>query len=184
MATGEVSAWKILYWELRDFYGQFMYLSWFLRSIPGEFGIRARGRLLRKYFGSCGSGVIIHPGVKFRNVQNLFVGDNVHIGEDAHIQAGGGVEIGNNVMLGPGIKIWSQNHEFGPVGPVNDQDYQYRKVIIEDDGWIGANAFIMPGVHLPIGSIVVAGSVVGVKIYPPYAVIGGNPARVVKLRQE
>jgi acetyltransferase-like isoleucine patch superfamily enzyme len=126
---------------------------------------------------------MIHPGVKIRNPHKLTVGNAVHIGEDDFIQAGGGVHIGDNVMLGPGVKIWSQNHDYEGGEAVDDQRYLYAKVIIEDGVWVGANAFIMPGVHLPKGTVVSAGSIVGMKAYPAYSVISGNPARVVARRQ-
>ncbi|NVN92406.1 MAG: acyltransferase [Desulfuromonadales bacterium] len=175
---------KQLYWELKDDYGRFNYLSWLLRSVPGRTGFMLRRRLLGKYFSHLGENVAIHPGVKIRGVHKLSVGDNVGLGEDIFIQAEGGVIIGNNVALGPGVKIWSANHKFEGLGPVNDMDYEYKKVVIEDDVWIGANCFIMPGVTLQRGSIVSACSVVGIKQYPPYSIIAGHPARVIGTRYE
>lgn len=56
-----------------------------------------------------------------------------------------------------------------------------RSISIEDDVWIGARAIILPGVTIAKGSIVGAGSVV-TKSFPPYSVIAGNPARIVKSR--
>ena len=126
---------------------------------------------------------MVHSGVRIRNIHKLIVGHGVHIGEDTFIQAGGGVALGNYVMLGPGVKIWSQNHEYDERGPVREDRYSYARVTIGDNSWIGANSFIMPGVTLPEGSIVSAGSVVGVKRYPAYSIIAGNPARVLGQRQ-
>ena len=183
MSEREPGMWKVLYWELKNREARLIYLMWMVRSIPGEFGFLLRRRLLSGHFGSCGQNVMIHPGVKFRNIHKLIVGNDVYIGEDAFIQAGGEVTLGNSVLIGPGVKIWTQNHEFGDTGPVSTRDYNYAKVDIGDDVWIGANAFIMPGVSLQRGTIVSAGSVVGAKVYPAYCVIGGNPARVVKLRR-
>ena len=56
-----------------------------------------------------------------------------------------------------------------------------RAVIIEDDVWIGARVTILPGVHIGKGSVLGAGSVITSDV-PPYAVVGGNPARVLKYR--
>ena len=56
-----------------------------------------------------------------------------------------------------------------------------RAVIIEDDVWIGARVTILPGVHIGKGSVLGAGSVITADV-PPYAVVGGNPARVLKYR--
>jgi serine acetyltransferase len=54
-------------------------------------------------------------------------------------------------------------------------------IIIENDVWIGAKATIMSGVKISNGSIVASGSVV-TKDVPPYSIVAGNPAKVVKMR--
>lgn len=56
-------------------------------------------------------------------------------------------------------------------------------IIIEDDVWLGLNSIILSGVKIGQGAIVGAGSVV-TKDIPPYAIAGGNPARVIKYRFE
>jgi acetyltransferase-like isoleucine patch superfamily enzyme len=175
---------KRFYWDMKNYYGRFNYLSWLIRNFPGPTGFLLRSRLLGKYFAHFGENVTIHSGVKIRCVHLLSVGDNVGLGDDVFIQAAGEVTIGNNVALGPGVKIWSANHKFEGLSPVNNVDYEYKKVVIEDDVWIGANCFIMPGVTIQRGSIVSAGSVVGVKAYPPYSIIAGHPARIIGSRQE
>ncbi len=53
--------------------------------------------------------------------------------------------------------------------------------VVENDVWIGQDATIMPGVRIGNGAIVAAKSVV-VSDVPPYAIVGGNPARVIRLR--
>ena len=66
---------------------------------------------------------------------------------------------------------------------LSDGRWELRLVQIDDGVWIAANAFISPGVHLPEGVIVSAGSVVGKKAYKPYSVIAGNPARIIGFRE-
>jgi serine acetyltransferase len=56
-------------------------------------------------------------------------------------------------------------------------------VVIEDNVWIGENACIMSGVHIGQGAVVAAGSVVN-KDVPPYSIVGGVPAKVIKYRFE
>ncbi|MBU2463241.1 MAG: acyltransferase, partial [Candidatus Edwardsbacteria bacterium] len=66
--------------------------------------------------------------------------------------------------------------------PVFDRSaYQFRSkpVVIEDNVWIGARAIIMKGVKIGYGSIIAAGAVVA-KDVPPYSIVAGNPAVVVK----
>lgn len=64
----------------------------------------------------------------------------------------------------------------------NDYDFdEYKKINIEHDVWIGARAIIMDGVKISTGSVVAAGSVV-TKDVPPYAIVAGVPARIIKYR--
>lgn len=117
-------------------------------------------------------------------MENLSVGDNVCIGNDNFIQALGGVTIGSNTSLGPGVKIWSVNHNYQDKNKlIGEQGLTKREVIIGDDIWIASNAFILPGVHLPDGIVVAAGSLVTVKKYEPYCIIAGNPAIVIGYRK-
>ena len=61
--------------------------------------------------------------------------------------------------------------------------YSKGDIIVKDDVWIGANAIILSGVTIGQGAVIAAGSVV-TKDVPPYAIVGGNPARVIKYRFE
>ena len=63
-------------------------------------------------------------------------------------------------------------------------DGQYVKsapITIEDDVWIGAHSIILKGVTIGRGSVVAAGAVV-TKSFPPYSIIGGVPAKLLKMR--
>ena len=55
------------------------------------------------------------------------------------------------------------------------------KTIIEDDVWIGINSLILSGIKIGQGAVIAAGSVV-TKDVPPYAIVGGNPAHILKYR--
>ena len=54
-------------------------------------------------------------------------------------------------------------------------------IVVEDDVWIGARAIIMSGVKIGQGAVVAAGAVVS-KDVPPYAIVGGVPAKIIKYR--
>ena len=58
-----------------------------------------------------------------------------------------------------------------------------QPVVIEDDVWVGANVTILKGVTIGHGSVVAAGAVV-TKSCPPYSIIGGVPAKVLRRRFE
>ncbi|MES9991086.1 MAG: acyltransferase [Candidatus Thiodiazotropha sp.] len=176
---------KRFFWDLADKNVRVYYGYWFISQIPGLFGNNLRGRYLSKRFKSSGSNLNVSPGVRFRSIENLIVGDNVEIGYDNFIQALGGVTIGNNVMLAPGVKIWSVNHNYKDKSRrIQDQELSLAPVTLGNDIWISSNAFIAPGVNLPDGVVVGAGAVVGIKQYPPYSIIAGNPARVIGKRED
>ena len=62
-----------------------------------------------------------------------------------------------------------------------DESFAKGDIVVDDDVWIGQNAIILSGVHIGQGAVIAAGSVV-TKDVEPYAIVGGNPARVIKKR--
>lgn len=117
------------------------------------------------------------------SVINNAVGD-VTIGKETIIGVGnviiGPVEIGNNIMLAQHIVVSGLNHGYEDVSlPPRDQDVICKKILIEDNCWIGSNAVITAGVTIGKHSVVGAGSVI-TKDVPPYSVAAGNPARILK----
>lgn len=154
------------------------------RDVPGAFGARLRKRILARHFAAMGPGVVIYPGVKIRNVHRVSLGRNVQLGDDVFLQAGGGLSIGDDTLLGPGVKIWTQNHvTTDPERPINQQGAEYAPVEIGPDCWLGADVFVLPGVTLPRGCVVAAGSVVGVRPYKEHQVLMGFPARPIGSRR-
>lgn len=63
---------------------------------------------------------------------------------------------------------------------IHRDGYRFRNpVIINDNVWIGMNAIILPGVTIGKGAVIAAGSVV-TKDVPPYSLVGGNPAKIIR----
>lgn len=106
------------------------------------------------------------------------IDENSSIGVDCELD--GPVEIGKNVMMGPEVVIYSRNHKHNLVtSPMIQQGYEeYRKVIIDDDVWIGRRVIIMPGVKVAKGCILGAGAVV-TKDTVEYGIYGGVPAKLI-----
>lgn len=129
---------------------------------------------------SVGSNVNIEPHASF--TPDLRVGDNSGIG--LRCELNGPVSIGNDVLMGPETIVYTQNHKSSdPNLPIRLQGYEpAEEVAIEDDVWIGRRVMIMPGVRIGKGSVIAAGAVV-TKDVPPYSVVGGIPAKILKSRR-
>ena len=94
----------------------------------------------------------------------------------------GGVRIGKYFHPGRGLTIFSTNHNYNSdkLIPYDEIDIP-KPVVIKDFVWCGANVTILPGVTIGEGAVIGAGSVV-TKDVPDYAVVAGNPAKVIKYR--
>lgn len=147
----------------------------------GPIARRIRYCLCRNIFEYCGKDVNIQKGVSFGAGRKIRIGDNSGLGVNCVIPDGS--VIGNDVMMGPNCYIHQRNHAFSRTDiPMRLQGFSENKpVIIEDDVWIGRDVTIMVGRHIAKGTIVAANSVV-TKDFPPYSIIGGNPAKLIKSR--
>lgn len=122
------------------------------------------------------TGVIARPGV------GISIGDRSAIGDHSFLGGQGGIAIGSDVLFGPGVRVFSENHEFGAVDTLIRMQGEIRApVTIEDDCWIGAGSTILGGVRIGRGAVIGAGSLVNHDV-PSYAVVVGVPARVVSFR--
>jgi len=109
---------------------------------------------------------------------HVHIGDNTFVGlYDVVI---GPVTIGNSVIIAQHVVISGLNHGYENVHiPIKDQPCNTSEIIIEDECWIGANAVVTAGVRIGKHSVVAAGSIV-TKDVPPYSIVGGNPAKLLK----
>lgn len=109
------------------------------------------------------------------------IGD--HAGFNGFTATGyGRVKIGNYFHSGTNVKIMlgSHDYDYGDKIPYGDS-YTSKEVVIDDFVWLGSDVTISGNVHIGEGAIVAIGSVV-VKDVPPCAIVGGNPAKVIKYR--
>lgn len=122
----------------------------------------------------------------------ISIGDYCYIGEQSKIWSADSITIGNKVLISHNVNIQDNNahpvsaqkrHEhFKTIitsGHPSISCFEEAGVIIEDDVWIGFNATIMKGVTIGKGAIIGACTVI-TKDVPPYAVVVGNPARIIK----
>ena len=147
---------------------------------------RIRMLLLRPLFGGYGINLIFDPD-GYYSYENIYVGDNVSLGNKPVLMAAlSEIHIGNNVMFGPEVVIIGGGHNSTVVGKCMKDVHEKTTnddlgVIIEDDIWVGSRAVILRGVTVGRGSIIASGAIV-TKSVPPYAVVGGNPAKIIKFR--
>jgi len=127
---------------------------------------------------------------------NAALQGNIHIGDNCSIQMNtlltgygnpgetqGLIKIGNNVRIAPNCMMIAGNHVFdNPDIPICKQGLIYKPITIEDDVWVAGRVNIMAGVTIGKGSVIAAGSVVTHDV-PPYSVVAGCPAKVIKRRQ-
>lgn len=107
-----------------------------------------------------------------------------HLKSDSIIECSGGVSIGKYFHTGRGLTIFSTNHNYNNGSAIPyDEEIIIKPVVINDFVWCGANVTIVPGVTIGEGVVIGTGTVV-TKDVPDLAVIGGNPHRVIKFRDE
>ena len=115
---------------------------------------------------------------------HIIIGNNTAIGEYTQISAAKEVRIGNGVLTGRFVYISDNNHGTSSLTDMQKMPsmrdlYIKGPVIIEDNVWIGDKASILSGVTVGKGSIVACNAVV-TKDVPPYSVVAGVPAKVIK----
>jgi len=118
----------------------------------------------------------------------IIIGSNTQIGRDCHITAIDSIHIGDNVLMGMKITITDNSHgkpefESLAVPPAIRPLYSKGKVHIDDGVWVGDKATILPGVTIGKNAIIGANSVV-TKNVQPNSIVGGNPARVIKIMSQ
>lgn len=122
-------------------------------------------------------------------LKNVYIGDYTHIAEkNVFFCSRANIYIGNHVMISRDSLFVTGTHRYDIVGryiesigddeklPGNDSDIR-----INDDAWIGSKCIVLKGVTIGEGAIVASGAVV-TKDVPPYSIVGGCPAKVIKMR--
>jgi acetyltransferase-like isoleucine patch superfamily enzyme len=102
-------------------------------------------------------------------------GKHVFINHSFTAMSVGGIYLGDRVQIGPHVTIVTDNHDFA-----NRNVLICKPVKIGNGVWIGANVTILPGVTVGENAVIAAGAVV-TKDVPANSIVGGNPARVIRM---
>lgn len=144
----------------------------------------------KKNMKYCGKKVYLRPmSSDIKGVENLSIGNDTLIPKGSTFYCTRAeLKIGNKVIFGPKPTIITGDHRIDIIGKhiidVGDDEKlpgQDAPVTIEDGCWIGANVTILKGVTIGRGSVIAAGAVV-TKSCEPYSIIGGVPAKLIKMR--
>lgn len=149
-----------------------------LSYVPGTLGILVRRVWYRHTLTRCGTNLTVEWLAVIR-LSSSEVGDHVMLGVAAWL---GYVQLGNDVMVGSHSVLLSGGHQHGfddLSRPMRLQHGRKRQLVIGHDVWIGTHSVVFADVNE--GTVVGAGSIV-TKAFAPYAVIAGNPARVLRMR--
>lgn len=165
-------------------------MNWVFRGFAA-----LRQRVTRRYyqattFRHCGGGerLILGPDVWWNfhvvHPERLSFGDGTVLNGECYINAQGGVSIGRYCHVGKGLTVFSSNHNHRSrvAIPYDDQDI-LKPVQVGDCVWIGANVSLLPGTTIGRGAVVAMGAVVRGDV-PACAIVAGNPAKVVGMRDE
>ena len=110
--------------------------------------------------------------------KQITFGNHVFINHSFTAMSIGGITLEDNVQIGPHVTIATDNHDFK-----NRYVLKCKPVRICKNAWIGANVTIMPGVTVGENAVIAGGAVV-TKDVSANAIVGGNPAKVIKMIEE
>lgn len=131
-----------------------------------------------------GRDVRIAPNVSFAHGERIELGDQVQVGARCSLWAGraaGRITVGARTTFGPDVFVTAADYGLAAGQRITEQPMVERDVTIGPDCWIGTKAVITAGVTLGEGCVIGAGAVV-TRDVPPFAIVGGVPARVLRMR--
>ena len=169
-----------------------------LNTIHSEARFDIRSKMKKEYI-RIGKDCIINGNYVIENINgSIDIGDRTFIGGGLFISINE-IKIGNDVMFSWGCTVidndahslnwidrkndvldWKKGLEKGSIGQFKDwKMVASAPIVVEDNAWIGFNVIILKGVTIGNGSVVAAGSVV-TKDVPPFTLVAGNPAKIIK----
>lgn len=160
-------------------YNIFLEFEVFLLHLVGCVPIHHFRRFFYRLAGiKIGQGSTIHTGARFYDPKNIVIGEDTIVGEGVVLDGREKLVIGNHVALASEVMIYNSKHD------IEDENFVAKDapVTIEDYCFIGPRVIILPGVTVGRGAVVAASAVV-TKDVPPFAIVGGVPAKIIGERK-
>ena len=147
-----------------------------------------RHKYIRRYsqLKQLGVNTYICDGVKMSSMEKISIGSHVWIGHRCNLDGSGGLTIGSGTIIARDAEILTRNHYFQGADLREipyDKRHINKSVTIGENVWMGVRVIVTPGVNIGEGAVIGAGSVI-TKDVPPLAIVGGNPFRIIKYRDE
>lgn len=156
--------------------------------LKGVYLLFRRYIIMKSRFGKIGKNVMLDAPITIDNPANVFLEDNTHISSGSHISAlnarfvmGRYSGAANNLSVRTGNHMMIVGRFYRTITDKEKAPEYDKDVIVKEDVWIGCNVTLLSGVTVGRGAIVAAGAVVN-KDVPPYSIVGGVPARVLKFK--
>ncbi len=174
---------NVQHWNLKKI---IFYISYIIivKHLPDGYGmlgqcfIKLRRFICRPLLKEAKGIFGIAQGSDFGNGSCLVMKEHANTGKYFSLTGRGTLTIGRHVLMGQRCMVITQNHKYLDTGY---DGFEVQDVYIGDYTWVGHNVIILPGVRIGKHVIIGAGSVV-TKDVPDYAIVAGNPARVIKFR--
>lgn len=159
-----------------------VWLLYIYRNRSGKIALLIRYLVISTLAKNVGKNVVISPGVYFRHINNLSIGNNVSIHEMCYIDAEGEIVIGSDVSIAHRTSILSSNHGYRRTDiPIKYQEMEPAKTVINDNVWIGCGCVILAGNEIGTGCVIGANSTI-TKSVPSNSIAVGSPAKVINKR--
>ncbi|BBD09310.1 acyltransferase [Desulfovibrio ferrophilus] len=111
----------------------------------------------------------------------MVIGQNVLIGRQSFISSGGQLEIGDHCLFGPQVFVSDADHVVDNITrPYSEQGFTAGRVVVEENCWLGIHAVVTGSIVIGRGSVIAANAVINRDV-PPFSIVVGIPARIIKM---
>lgn len=166
---------EFLLLRLPPFFWLVSVINWIIRRVFWLWGRVRFGALVKNR----GLGCVCHWGVDLKYPENIFLGEHVIIGVNSSLGAYGTIRIGDYVRISRDVHLETAGLDFQST----KLPYVHlsKPITIDRGVWIGSRATVLGGVHIGEYAVIAAGAMV-TRDVPPFAIVGGVPARVLKMK--